>query len=210
MKHELEKVPTTMVEFLTSEHVSLRAVEESDYAHLARWINNPIFSHFLFYGQLPMNQGQVEAMFREQAESPSNVVFMIDVVEKGKMKPIGITGLYDIHPRSLKAEFRVHIGETKYWGKGLGLEITQLMMFYGFDRLNLHRISLGVTAENTAAVSTYVKAGFIKEGVIRDGMYRNSRYYDDVLYGILRDEYYKKYFEKHKKRFSPSFERSRR
>lgn len=205
MKREIERLPATSKEFLAGEHVSLRAVEENDYAHLARWINDSVFSYYLFYGQLPMNVEQAGAMFRQQVESPSNVVFMMEVMEKRKKKPIGITGLYDIHPRSLKAEFRVHIGETDYWGKGLGLETTQLMMFYGFDRLNLHRISLGVTAENVAALSTYIKAGFIKEGVIRDGMYRNSRYYDDVLFGILRDEYYKKYFEKHKKRFAPKF-----
>lgn len=183
--------------------MTLRAVEDSDYPHLAKWINDPIFGYYLFYGQLPMNLSQVESMFRTQVESPSNVVFMVDAKKKGRKIPIGITGLYDIHPRSLRAEFRIHIGEADFRGKGLGVEITQLMMFFGFDRLNLHRISLGVTDENTAGVKAYEKAGFVQEGIIRDGMYRNSHWYNDILYGILRDEYYQKYFHDHKKRFAP-------
>lgn len=186
--------------FLSGERVFLRGVEPEDYPTIKPWLNDPLVTHFMFYGQTPMNAEQTEKMLSEQANSPHDIVFM--VCDKATGKAIGFAGLYEIHPRAQKAEFRVLIGETDFWGKGLGTEVTEMLTFYGFDRLNLHRIYLGVTSENLGALRVYEKAGYAHEGVLRDDIYRNSRFYDSVRMGILRDEYYSKFFETHKQRFA--------
>ena len=77
-----------------------------------------------------------------------------------------------------------------------------LMLWYGFDRLNLHRIFLNVVAENVGAVRSYEKAGYQKEGVMRDEMYRNSRFYDMVKMAVLRDDYYAKWHGSYNRKFS--------
>ena len=115
--------------------------------------------------------------------------------------PIGYAGLYDQHPTCHRAEFRVLLGERDFWGKGYGTEVTELLTFYGFDRLDLHRVYLGVVADNAGAVRAYEKAGFVREGVLRDEVYRNSRFYDGIRMGLLRQEYYEKYYQAHKARF---------
>ena len=75
------------------------------------------------------------------------------------------------------------------------------MTFYGFDRLNLNRIWLGITSENKRGIRAYEKAGFRHEGALRQDIYRNSLYYDSVRMAVVRDEYYPERYEQHAKRF---------
>ncbi len=184
--------------FLKSERVFLRPVEPEDFAFLHRWFNDDAVTQYLFYGQTPKNLEETKKMFEEQVLA-GDLLFVVAHRETGD--PIGLTGLHEIHASSRSASFRIFIGEEEYRGKGFGTEITELMTYYGFDRLNLHRISLGYTAANEAAGRVYEKAGYVQEGVLRDSIYRNSRYYDSISMAILRNDYYKNYFEIHEKRF---------
>lgn len=185
--------------FLKGKLVALRPVEEGDIPIITKWLNDEEVTYYMFYGQLPMSTSQVAKMINEQVESPNNVVLIIE--DRKTNKPIGFGGLYDIHPRARKAEFRILIGEKDYWGKGYGTEATELLTFYGFDRLHLNRIWLGVTDENKAAVSVYKNVGYKVEGVLRQDIYRNSRYYNSIRMSILREEYYPKLYQKHNAKF---------
>ena len=188
--------------FLSGKLVFLRSVEETDIAIIAPWLNDGEVTHYMFYGQKPTNLSQVREMIMGQVNNPANAVWM--VLDLKSKKPIGFCGLYDIHATAQKAEFRILIGTKEFWGKGYGTEITELLTFYGFDRLNLHRVWLGVTSENKGGVKAYERAGYVYEGALNDDIYRYSRYYDTVRMGILRDGYYKKLFKKHLTVFRPS------
>lgn len=193
----------TCTPFLGSEEVSLRPVEPSDYKLIHEWINRRDFSQHLFYGQLPMNIEQVERMFREQIESSSNVVFMIEVsIGRGNVT-VGITGFYDIDSRSRNADFRLHIGEADWRSRGLGTKVVKLMLFYGFDTLNLHRVGLGVTADHERAVRLYEGAGFHFVGTFRDRMFRYGEYHSARFYDMLRDEYEETFSKEYRRRFAP-------
>ena len=186
---------------LQSEHLIFRPVESGDFARLAGWLNDPTVTYYNFYGQRPMSIDQYTEEFRGQITSPANAVFAM--AERSSSQLIGLTGLYDIHPTARKAELRIHIGDTKFWGKGLGIEGTELLTFYGFDRLNLNRIFLGVTDENDYAVRAYERVGYKIEGRLRQDIYRNSRFYDSIRMSIRREEYYPERFEEHRTRFAP-------
>jgi RimJ/RimL family protein N-acetyltransferase len=190
------------MQFLTSEKIYLRPIEESDIPDITRWLNDPITTHYMFYGQLPKNLQQVREIIMSQALAPQNVMWLVCDQKTGKS--IGFCGLHDIHLTAQKAEFRVLIGEADFRGKGLGTEITEMLTFYGFDRLNLHRVYLGVTHENMGGVRAYEKAGYKYEGTLKDDIYRNGRYYDSVRMGILREDYLKNFYQKHLAKFRPS------
>lgn len=187
--------------FLKGPKTYLRSLDlATDIPMIASWINDGVVTKFMFYGQLPTTIAQVAKMMEDQIASPANVVFM--VCDNETQKPIGFAGLYDMHRTARKAEFRILIGETDFWGKGYGTEVAQMLTFYGFDRMNMHRMYLGVTSENLGGVKAYEKAGYVREGQLRDDIYRNSRYYDSIKMSLLRDEYYEKYYEQHKAMFT--------
>jgi len=186
--------------FLSTPLIILRPYdEEHDLERICGWFNDPRVTQFMFTGQKPATKSHLAALLREDTESPSHAIFI--VVDRKSNESIGIAGLYDIHQTARKAEFRIVIGDARFWNKGIGTEAAQAMLYFGFDRLNLHRIFLGFTGGNPAARRTYEKSGFEYEGTLKDDIYRNSRYYDSIRMAVIRDAYYKRYFTVHQKRF---------
>lgn len=73
--------------------------------------------------------------------------------------------------------------------RGLGTEATRLIVGYGFERLGLHRISLGVFSFNPRARRAYEKAGFLVEGILRDAYLSDGAWVDDIVMSILAPEW---------------------
>ena len=186
--------------FLKGDKISLRPYCAEDARLVFDWFNDPVVTFYMFTGQKPKTSEQISVLMEKDVNSEENTIFI--AVDNVSGDPIGIVGLYEIDHTARKAEMRIIIGNRKYWGKGYGTEMTDLIDFYGFDRLNLNRIYLGVTDENKGGVKAYEKAGYIYEGRLLQDIYRNSRYYDSVRMGLLRDDYYKKLYPEHKKKFN--------
>ena len=85
--------------------------------------------------------------------------------------------------------YTVLIGEPSMFDKGYGTEATLTTLAYGFERLNMEVIHLGVSASNVRAVRSYEKAGFIQEGVRRNYVYSRGKYHDAVMMSVLRQDY---------------------
>jgi len=185
--------------FLEGERVTLRPLAVTDAAVLAPWMNDAVVTEFMFTGQRPVTIEQVAESIRAQTADAAHAVFLVGDRSTGVL--IGTAGLYDIHPTARKAEFRVLLGAREFWNKGYGTEITELLTFYGFDRLNLNKVWLGVTDDNLRGLRAYQKAGYREEGRLRQELYRNSRYYDAIRMSLLRDEYYPDIHAIHVKRF---------
>ncbi len=185
--------------FLSGERVILRPLTPEDAPSVVSWMNDDEVTYFMFTGQRPITVGQLSEEIRQQTAHPAHTIFLVE--DRATRKPIGYAGLYDTHPTARKAEFRILLGAKDFWNKGYGTEVTELLTYYGFDRLNLNKVWLGVTEDNVAAVRAYEKAGFKAEGRLRQELYRNSRYYDAVRMSVLRDEYYPTMREAHAKRF---------
>jgi RimJ/RimL family protein N-acetyltransferase len=151
------------------------------------WTNDREVTRYLFRGVFPSTPERAERDFQAAADSTTDVEFA--VVAKDDDALIGVAGLHSINWVARSGEFRVLIGEKQYWGKGCGTEAVQLMVAYGFEILNLHKVWLGVNSENVRAVNSYERVGFVREGELRDEIYRNSRYYNAIRMSILRVEY---------------------
>lgn len=93
---------------------------------------------------------------------------------------------YDPHNKSVN--YRIAIGE-KGRGRGLGTEATRLMVDYGFQELDLHRISLEVFDFNKRARYVYSSCGFVTEGRLRDTLFYNGEYHDSIIKSILRSDW---------------------
>ena len=63
------------------------------------------------------------------------------------------------------------------------------MITYGFEQLNLRRISLTVLDSNKRALTLYERLGFTVEGRLRDDDFRNGCHGDVVMMSILDDEW---------------------
>jgi RimJ/RimL family protein N-acetyltransferase len=104
-------------------------------------------------------------------------------------KFIGICGLHGLRDIYHSAELRILIFDKDAIGKGIGTEACRMLVEYGFNRLNLHRIWLGVNADNKLAVNCYKKVGFKQEGRQREAIFYHGKYADVIQMGVLRSEW---------------------
>lgn len=173
--------------FLSGQHIHLRAVTRDDLPVYANWLNNPEVTHYLEMGARPTRESDLESFWRMANEQNDAIVF---IIEDGDTKQaVGTCGLYLIEPIPRRAQFNILIGETTVWDRGFGSEAAKLLLQYGFQKLNLNSIQLGVNAENKRAIRSYEKCGFVQEGVRRQFVFRNGRYYDIVMMSVLSEEF---------------------
>lgn len=175
--------------FITGERLYLRGLEKEDLkGNMFNWANDSEVTHYMYTGLKPNTMEVLEKEYDNVVHSDKDVVFAI--MDKKTKQHIGNVGLYTINWLYRSAEYRIIIGEKSFWSKGYGAEAAELVLNYGFEKLNLNKIWLGVNTENQAAVKSYHKAGFKNEGTLREEIYRNGKYYDALRMSILRSEFY--------------------
>jgi RimJ/RimL family protein N-acetyltransferase len=175
---------------LKGESVLLRPVKRSDISYFLKWFNDPdVVQYVGLY--LPMTEMAEEKFIEElgTTRARSDVILVIEVIEGSSAKAIGNCGLHQINPEDHNAIFGIVIGEKDYWSKGYGVEAARLLINYGFQQLNLHRISSTALAFNEGSIKLHKKLGFVEEGRLRQAMFKNGQYHDVVQFGILREEW---------------------
>lgn len=78
-----------------------------------------------------------------------------------------------------------------YWGRGIMPVAIQCFCEFAFERFKLQRIYGKVFATNPRSARVLTKAGFRHEGTLRNGYFRDGKPIDDLLFGLLRDEFVK-------------------
>ena len=66
------------------------------------------------------------------------------------------------------ATYTVGLFVAELRGRGLGREVTRLVLSWAFGELGVHRVELEVLAFNRRAIDCYLACGFRKEGVRRE------------------------------------------
>ncbi len=174
--------------YLTGKKIYFRPYQAEDVKTcMFNWVNDPEVTYFMLTGQKPVTMDALLKEYETLINDSKNSIFSI--VDKKTDKMIGIIGLYNVRPVVYAAELRIIVGEKSVWGKGYGTEACLMLLDYAFNRLNLHKVFLGVNNDNKGAVKCYKKAGFVDEGILRDEIYRNGRFYDALRMSILRNEY---------------------
>ncbi|MBU0713479.1 GNAT family N-acetyltransferase [bacterium] len=172
--------------FLVRQHVILRSFNPNDALLFCPGENDPDVRETLFLA-FPANVDQIRD--RIVAQINSGNALLLTIADKTTDKAIGQTAFFRIDSVSRSAIFYIALLDKSKWSQGLGTEATQLMVEYGFNTLNLHRIQLHVFIDNRAAIHIYEKIGFKKEGVLREAMYHHGKYCDFLVMGCLKSEW---------------------
>jgi [ribosomal protein S5]-alanine N-acetyltransferase len=101
---------------------------------------------------------------------------------------IGGTGLR-VNVDQHRAAFWIGLFVPGLRGRGLGKEITRLVLDWAFGELGLHRVELEVLASNTRAIRCYLACGFRQEGVRREAELYPDGWQDFIEMAVLRSEH---------------------
>lgn len=166
-----------------SENVYLDGLRISDSELLFKWINN---RDLVLWNNnyTPIHEPNHIEWFDIIRKKEDVRIFAIR--QKNDHKLIGTCQLSAINFINSSAELQIRIGDVAEQGKGYGTEATRLLVTFGFNDLNLHRIYLNVFEHNARALKTYDKIGFKKEGVLRDAEFINGQYFNVVTMSIFK------------------------
>jgi RimJ/RimL family protein N-acetyltransferase len=173
--------------FLAGKLVALTAVDPATDADvIARWSRDSQFWRLAH--TLPAYPEAAQRVKRELEDRPIDLHgFAIRTLTDDRL--IGLIGLYTIIWPQREAFMGVQIGQRDYWGKGYGTDALRVLLHYGFDELNLLRVSLSFLEGNDRAQRSYEKCGFRYEGRERRAWAYDGRRWDEIYMGLLREEW---------------------
>jgi RimJ/RimL family protein N-acetyltransferase len=110
------------------------------------------------------------------------------IVPKGMNTAIGIFQVRSLEPGFGTAEWGFAMG-SEFWGSGMFLEGARLILNFAFDVIGANRLEARAATPNGRGNGALRKLGAVQEGVLRRSFLRNGQYYDQVLWGILAEDW---------------------
>ncbi len=153
--------------------VRLRALERDDLRFVHGLNNNRRVMRYWF--EEPYESFvELEELYLKHIHDQSERRFIIETHER---EPIGLVELVEITYIHRRAEFQIIIAPP-HQGKGYAKPATLAALDYAFRVLNLHKLYLVVSTENSVAVSVYRACGFDEEGRLIDEFFVDGEYQD--------------------------------
>jgi [ribosomal protein S5]-alanine N-acetyltransferase len=167
----------------------LRPLEETDVEQLYQFRNNFEITQYLGGFSRGFSRTSLLDWIKFHRQQSDEVLWGIAL--KADNRCIGHIGLYKIDHRVQKAELGILIGDQNYQGQGLGTKIAQAMVDYGFQQLNLNKISAIVLSHNERSLRLFSKLGFRQEGILRDEYFLQGKHIDGILFSYLKRDWIK-------------------
>ena len=177
--------------FIT-ERLLIRDYKKSDIDGFLRVVNQPEI-YATTYG-IPKKYSKARAewwfsMIKENKKNGSAHEFAVLIGESEKY--IGNVGLININSLHNRAEISYYI-DREYMNMGYATEAAREMLIYGFEKLNLNKISGVCMSINKASRRVMEKLGMVYEGTLREDMLKDGIYYDLDRLSILKKEFFYK------------------
>lgn len=174
----------------STDRLHLRDVVESDLNAVHELLSLPETDEFNTLGipeNIEVSKNILEGILTgRNQEPPLNYVFYIEELETKSF--IGLIAFYIGKPKYKTAEisYKIHV---KHWGKGYATEAAKKILEFGFDTLELHRITAGCAFGNIASNRVLKKIGMTQEGIHKQLLPIRGEWIDGLSFAILKKEY---------------------
>lgn len=165
---------------LKSDKISLRPFTQEDLDTIHIWRNNIDLRFMALMHPFPVSKDQDKQWLMHVLTDTSNknIVFAVEFNETKEI--FGYFQLTEINMIHRHSFLGIIIGNEKMRGQGLGKQIMELGLSYGFKMLGLHKISLDVLEINESAIKLYTSLGFINEGKFEKHFFFNGKWHNVI------------------------------
>lgn len=172
---------------LKGKYVGLRAVEKNDLSTMLAWRNMPEYRKF-FREYRELSTANQETWFEAKVlNDKSTIMFSIIDLEKGEI--IGVCGLCYIDWINRNADFSIYIGrDSVYIDDKFAVDAAKVMIRYGFDELNLHRLWTELYDFDAKKIEMFTRLGFVQDGRHRETHWTEGKWCDSVYFSLLESE----------------------
>ncbi len=172
---------------LKGEYVGLRSVEKNDLPILLEWRNQPEYRQFFReYRELNL-ENQNRWFDIKVMEDSSTIMFTIIDLQNGEI--LGACGLCYIDWINRNADFSIYIGKDNiYIDKKYAYDAARVMMKYGFEELNLHRLWTELYDFDNKKIAMFTELGFEQEGCHRETHWTHGKWCNSVFFSLLANK----------------------
>ena len=177
----------TRITFIEGERIELLPFNPENVKIHARWVNDPktrLYAQNVF----PVSHEDLKKRLEQTQERPKRDI-SFEIYHKELDKIVGFVEFHHINYINHAANLSVVIGEKELWGKNLGAEAAKQMLKYGFDELNLVKVTAIALKPNKGACRMLEKIGMKLELVLKNQTYFDGAYVDELNFCIFREEW---------------------
>ncbi len=164
-----------IVPFLKSERLVLSPIDIDNLSLYQEFINIQENDIFTEHAEFPHSLESLVNFVKEKSSSKESI--FLGIYTKDKLLHIGNIELDSINFVHKTAEYKV-ILDYKSTKLGFAHEASKVLIDHAFNKLNLHKIKLGVNVENLNAINLYKKLGFIEEAILKGELLKEGRRID--------------------------------
>jgi RimJ/RimL family protein N-acetyltransferase len=113
------------------------------------------------------------------------IIFAIDDLQDNN---VGGISFYARNRKNGTFSFGLNIARP-HWRKGYGADAGRILFRYAFWERRYQKCNSACVEDNTSVIALHKKLGFKEEGRRRRNFFLNGRYYDDLLFGMTREEF---------------------
>jgi len=171
---------------LQSKRITLRDYREDDWDAVHSYASDAEVVRYMPWG--PNSDDETRAFIKLAQESSGahpRVSFEQAVVLSHTDRPIGGMGL-NRYDSQADLGYCFH---PSFWGQGFATEAAELILAFGFDILNLHRVFACCDSANTASARVLQKLGMRQEGHLIQDRRLRGKLRDTLLFAVLREEW---------------------
>ena len=176
------------MKFIKGEKVFLGPIDfdviKEDYYN---WINSEENRDGLNSGYYPKTKKHLESFIESSYNDDRVILFGIYASDNSSY--IGNAKIGPIDWKNRVAEFGRFIGNRNYRGKGIGTEVTRLLLSHCFNQLNLNKVISGCLENNIGSKLSNERNGLKIEGILKEHIYEQGKFHDVFRFGILKSDY---------------------
>jgi RimJ/RimL family protein N-acetyltransferase len=173
---------------LRGQKVGLRARVETDIPILHAELYDDVAVHSRSDSRpwRPIAAGSSASPFAISEPNDKVSVFSVVTLSDGEL--VGDAVLWNIDSHNRAAHIGISLRPASR-GTGLAADTVGVLCHYGFVVRGLHRLQIETLAENAAMIATARRVGFTHEGTLRASDWVTGAFLDQVIYGLLADDY---------------------
>ncbi len=170
--------------------IRLRPMHKDDVAlWLAEERSDSEAVRFLNYGvTLPKSEHDAQAFAERYAEfghRDERIMFSIETLD-GEL--VGGINIHSMNQRNGTFETGSRIYRA-FRGRGYGFEAKLMVLRYAFHELRFQKYNIHCLENNQPMIRQAARLGCQQEGRVRRHSYTDGRYYDELIFGLTREEF---------------------
>ncbi len=165
-------------------------MKAGDLEQLKQWRNLPAFRRN-FREVRELNNDNQQKWFQSLQNNPTRD-YMFSIVDLKDNNLIGACGLLYINWIIRAADFSFYIGKDESYidDAGYAKDATELLLNYGFNNLNLHKIWMELYEFDEEKLTFFQKHfNFKTDGILRDNCFEDGKYWNSYIISLLHKDF---------------------